>query len=137
MLSKGNNMNFTLVELTKIQLAPDEVLAVKLYGDDYDSETIGQLRDQLKAVFPNNRIMMFTLPNGTDIQMEAIKGSEVPDKTASCSTTNYCSDCSCGKKEAAEESDKAIDLIRDIEPSVLPEGHRLRRQQILKESSEG
>lgn len=65
-------MNFTLVELSKISLAPGEVLTVKLYGDDYEPEMVDQLQNQLKSLFPKNKIMMFVLPVGHDLQMEKI-----------------------------------------------------------------
>lgn len=99
-------MNFTLAELTKISLEPGEVLAVKLYGDDYDEEHVAQLRAHLKSLFPQNNVLMFVLPNGTDLQMEKIS-AKLEDKENSavkdCSQpTSYCNDCSCGKKERIE-----------------------------------
>lgn len=117
-------MNFTLAELTRIKLEPGEVLAVKLYGDDYDEANVHALQNQLKTLFPNNKIMVFMLPNGSDLQIEAIKGSmelapeekelikqnkelvdalNTPAPVANCSLpASYCGDCGCGKKERIE-----------------------------------
>lgn len=96
-------MNFTLVELQRIKLEPGEVLTVKLYGDDYEQEEVATLKEHLKTIFPNNVVAMFVLPNGNDIQMEAVKGSEIKENTElGCSTDKFCVNCSCGKKEAAE-----------------------------------
>jgi hypothetical protein len=112
-------MNFTLVELTRLKLEPDEVLSVKFYGDDYDVESIESLKKNLQSLFPNNKVMVFMLPNGTDLQMEAIKGSvenklntpvgeltnlpEFGQNLNDCSApANYCNSCTCGKKEMIE-----------------------------------
>jgi len=67
--------NFTLAELTRLELKPGEVLAVKLYGDDYEDSDINGLQESLKNLFPNNKIMMFVLPTGKDLQMEVISGN--------------------------------------------------------------
>ena len=84
---------FDVVELQKISLAPGDVLAVKLVGDDFDVDTMESLRDSLKQVFTNNKVMVFQMPKNSDIQFSAIE---------SAPAQNYCSDCSCGKKERAE-----------------------------------
>ena len=68
-------MNFTLAELTRIKLEPGEVLSVKLYGDDYDETIVSGLQDSLQKNFPNNKVMIFALPPGNDLQMEAVSGS--------------------------------------------------------------
>lgn len=120
-------MNFTLAELTRIKLEPGEVLSVKLYGDDYEQDNVADLQAKLQSLFPDNKIMMFILPNGNDLQMEVIKPNmeigeisqeererreqvlkqekELIDTlnalpASDCSVpTNYCGDCGCGKKE--------------------------------------
>lgn len=91
-------IGFDVAELTVINLKPGDVLSVKLVGDQFDEETTKSLQDHLKTVFPDNKIMVFTMPNGTDIVFEAIK----PAPEASCSTASYCTDCNCGKKEQME-----------------------------------
>lgn len=68
-------MNFTLVELTRINLMPGEVLSVKLYGDDYEDMDLAGLQKSLESMFPNNKVMMFVLPAGKDLQMEVISGN--------------------------------------------------------------
>lgn len=111
-------MNFTLAELTLIKLEPGDVLAVKLYGDDYDQESVASLQDHMRQTFPNNKVMMFVLPNGNDLQMEKInanlenkENSQLNDLVdglnKDCSKpTSYCNDCACGKKEIIESQNK-------------------------------
>lgn len=118
-------MNFTLAELTKLTLEPGEILAVKLYGDDYDEDSVVALQSNFKSLFPNNKVMIFVLPVGHDLQMEKLsatmdiseltqeqqehvkKVNELVDNLNNdCSLpTSYCNNCSCGKKEALEVSD--------------------------------
>lgn len=107
-------MNFTLAELTRIKLEPGEVLSVKLFGDDYEIENVEGLKKQLQSLFPNNKIIMFMLPNGNDLQMEIVSGSLEDNKSKEldklvdtlnndCSSPkSYCNDCSCGKKASIE-----------------------------------
>lgn len=107
-------MNFTLAELSVIKLEPGDVLSVKLYGDDYDEVDLKGLQNQLQTTFPNNKVMMFVLPNGNDLQMEKISAnlenkdnSELTNLVDSLNTdcskpTSYCNDCACGKKGMIE-----------------------------------
>lgn len=91
-------VKFDVAQLQTINLQPGDVLAVKLIGDDFDVDTMASLRDSLTQVFTKNKVMIFTMPKDSDIQFAAIK--ETP--------ASYCSDCSCGKKEAANaESNQA------------------------------
>lgn len=84
-------IGFDVAELQVIKLAPGDVLSVKLVGDNFDQETMESLQDHLKQVFKDNRIMVFTMPNNSDIVFEAIK----PVAPA----PSYCDNCNCGKKE--------------------------------------
>lgn len=68
-------MVLTMVELSRIKLEPNEVLSVKLFGDDYEPEDVEGLKAQLSGLFPNNKVMMFVLPAGKDLQMEAISAN--------------------------------------------------------------
>lgn len=86
---------FDVVELQKISLKPDDILAVKLIGDDFDVDTMNSLRDSLTQVI-KNKVMIFTMPRDSDIKFLAIE---------SAPAQNYCSDCSCGKKERAENGE--------------------------------
>jgi hypothetical protein len=87
-------IGFNIAELQIINLKPNDVLAVKLIGDDFDANTMESLRDSLTQVFTKNKVMVFTMPTNTGIVFEAIR----QDKTIS-----YCSDCNCGKKDYNEE----------------------------------
>lgn len=80
---------FDTVELQKIHLVPGDVLSVKLVGDDFDENTMQSLKDHLQEVFPDNRIMVFTMPKNSDIVFQAVTKEPA----------TYCSDCNCGKKE--------------------------------------
>lgn len=129
-------MNFTLAELTKIDLLPGDILAVKLYGDDYEETDLDGLREHLQKTFPNNKVAMFVLPNGKDLQFEKLSGnlenkgnSALEDKTldwkkefvaameakesSRCADpVSYCNNCGCGKKAMAESMREENESIR-------------------------
>ena len=86
-------IGFDVAELSVIRLKPGDVLSVKLTGDDLSIDNMDSLRDHLKKVFPDNKVLVFQMPNGSDIQFEAIRQEN----------TSYCNDCNCGKKESAEK----------------------------------
>lgn len=83
-------VKFDTVEISKINLKPGDVLSVKLVGDDFDVDTMESLKSHLQSVFTENKIMVFTMPKGSDIVFEAVTNEPTP---------NYCIDCNCGKKE--------------------------------------
>lgn len=84
-----SEIKLDIVELQKINLKPGDVLSAKLVGNDFDQETTESLSRHLKSIFPDNKIMVFTMPVGSDIVFEAVTKEPV----------SYCSDCTCGKKE--------------------------------------
>lgn len=91
-------IGFDVAELQVINLKQGDVLSVKLIGE-FDQETMESLQAHLAPIFPNNKVMVFTMPMGSDIVFEAIKQSPESD----CSDPiSYCSDCNCGKKEQVE-----------------------------------
>ncbi len=90
---------FKEVELIRIKLEPGEVLAVKIFSDDADSEYLDAFRKSIQGFFPNNNVLLFLFSREDNMTMEAIKPIE---QVRNCSTTSYCLDCNCGKKEAAE-----------------------------------
>lgn len=91
-------IGFDIAELQVISLGKGDVLSVKLIGDSFDEATMQSLQAHLAPIFPKNKVMVFTMPTGSDIVFEAVKQS--PEK--GCGTASYCSDCNCGKKEQAE-----------------------------------
>lgn len=88
-------IGFDVAELQVISLKPGDILSAKLIGDEYDVDTMASLREHLKRVFPNNEVMVFAMPNGSDIQFQAIKPEE---------PKGYCNDCDCGKREQGESN---------------------------------
>lgn len=94
----------TEIQLTRLALNPGEVLAVKITSLDVTQADLTVLEDQMKLLFPNNKVMLFCMSPNDSISFEAIKGSEpVP--------AQFCSDCNCGKKETVLENLDAIDEI--------------------------
>lgn len=87
------------VELTKLSLAPGDVLLFKFTSNDISPEDISGLREYLKKLFPNNDALVMIVPTESKLDVLKIVSPEVKD----CSQpTSYCNDCSCGKKEMIE-----------------------------------
>lgn len=95
-----NELKIKEVEVTKLDLKPGQILTVKIYADDIWQEDLAELKEQLKELFPNNKIMLFALPIGSKIEMDVLDAVATVD--CGLSPTSYCYDCSCGKKEKAE-----------------------------------
>lgn len=83
------------VDVQKLNLQPDEVLVVKVRSDEIQQSDIQHLSDGLKKIFSNNRVVVLAVGSEGSIDLTIAKQSEYPE-------TNYCSDCSCGKKAAYE-----------------------------------
>ncbi len=92
-----------LVEATveKLNLVPfTDTLVVKVISDTVTEEAMGALGEQLRQRFPNNKVIVFSLPVGEDIKLTKIDNSVY---TPNCAEqTSYCNNCSCGKKERIE-----------------------------------
>lgn len=98
-------VSLNLLDVAKIDLEPGDVLVVKCKGKDFEDPSVLQsLQEQFKMLFPYNKIAMFFLGDN-EMNLEIVK-SDIPAALNSCSGGNYCSDCTCGKKEQAE-SEKA------------------------------
>jgi hypothetical protein len=82
-------------EVQKLNLQPDEILVVKIKSDDLSQDALYQLRKGLTAYFPNNKVLVLGVGEEGSIDLTVAKGSAYPE-------TQYCSDCSCGKKAAYE-----------------------------------
>lgn len=89
------------VKLTRIKLEPGEVLSVRIYSDSVDEMGLAMLKRQLTSIFPDNRIMLFSMPTGDRLEIEAITPTG-PEVSSCALPTSYCSDCHCGKKERIE-----------------------------------
>ena len=103
--------NLLEVEINKINLKPGDVLLAKVKGPDFkDEEVCEALKESLKSVFPNNRIgVLFLEENQIDFSLISSETAQELEKLSkpqenTCNTTNYCDNCSCGKKELAEGS---------------------------------
>ena len=96
-------MEFTIKELevTKLNLVKGDVLAIVIKDSDVDIYTLEILQGQLAKAFPNNKAMLFGLSDDSEMRFSVIADPTAETKVASC-TTNYCSDCSCGKKEQSQ-----------------------------------
>lgn len=88
-------LGISLTELKIINLQQGDVLSVKLVGDDFDANIMENLRYHLNQVFTRNKVMVFTMPTGSDIIFEAIT-----------QPTSYCDNCNCGKKELKLEEEQ-------------------------------
>ena len=58
-------------DVTKIELKPGDVLAVKL-PDTYGDQSLKSVRDSLKELFPHNKSIVYT----DDIEFLVIKGGK-------------------------------------------------------------
>lgn len=93
-------IGFDVAELQVIKLEEGDVLSVKLVGDfDEPDQVMESLQAHLAPIFPKNKVMVFTMPSGSDIVFEAIKQ---PPKGDCSDPVSYCQDCNCGKKEQVE-----------------------------------
>jgi hypothetical protein len=94
-------INIKEVEATVLNLGPGDVLAVKLKGEEFlNYETIQSLSDQMKLLFPNNKVIVLSMNDEHDIQFDIINA--MPSTKAKCGPISYCEGCDCGKKEMAE-----------------------------------
>jgi hypothetical protein len=103
-------IGFDVVELTKVNLGPGDVLMVTVKNDDMDQDSVNGLRQALAAVFPSNKVFVFAMGTTDTVDMSVLS-QEVVDAVGkpldSCGPVGYCSDCNCGKKEAAEGNSNA------------------------------
>lgn len=85
------------IEVRKLNLQPGEVLFVTVKSDLADPDSLDRLGAGLRMIFPLNKVVVLSTEPEGSIELTIGKGLEYPD-----SSTKYCQDCSCGKKEAAE-----------------------------------
>jgi hypothetical protein len=88
-------------EVSKLNLMQNDVLVVKMQGMDLDHDLIKSLQNHFKKVFPNNKVLVFSLSEDAKMNLEVVKAEALGE---SCATApkGYCEGCDCGKKEAAE-----------------------------------
>ena len=95
-------LKLEVAQISTLNLKADDTLVVKLIGDYMGDQDMYSLKSQLKAMFPKNKVLIFAMPNGSDIVFEKVE----PQTDLSCSEEpkGYCDDCECGKKEASLQS---------------------------------
>jgi hypothetical protein len=91
---------FDVVEVSRVNLQPGDVLMVTVKNDDLSQESVDGLRKQLQYVFPANKVFVFAMGTSDDINLSIV--SEAVGKPVDCADpVSYCSNCNCGKKESA------------------------------------
>lgn len=86
------------VEVQKLNLQPGDTLVVTIRTEDVetlDQSFVKALQDGFRKRFVNNKIEVVMLAMN---EAQKIDFTVVKEKPAQ----NYCDDCGCGKKEAAE-----------------------------------
>lgn len=100
----GMQFGFDVVEVQRVGLQPGDVLMVTVKNNDLSQESVDQLRKQLQVVFPGNKVFVFAMGIGDDIQLSIVSQSENPIESPQ--PVGYCGDCDCGKKAQATETDE-------------------------------
>jgi len=59
-------------ELTRINLAKGETLAITIKSDDIDSHIINEFRDSFKKQFPDNGVLIIGMSKDESIEFKAI-----------------------------------------------------------------
>lgn len=92
-----SDIKLNQIDVQRLKLEPGEILVVKLSGMDdlVTVEDMESLKASFQVNFPNNKILMMSLPEDGKVDLTVAKPSEYP-------ALNYCDDCSCGKKAAYE-----------------------------------
>jgi len=66
------------LEIGSIYLSPNDVLLIKVKGEDFDhSETIDSLKAMFKELFPDNKVVVFSMNTTHDISFDIIKQGAV------------------------------------------------------------
>ena len=92
------------VEVSKLNLKKNDVLVVKMHGEDFDHQLIQSLQNHFKKVFPSNKVLVFSLSEGMSMDLEVVK-SRLLEEKAACSS-GPCEGCDCGKKNSEPEKPK-------------------------------
>jgi hypothetical protein len=94
------------IEVMKITLEPGDVLISTIKSEYLDQHSMTSLGEQLRQMFPNNKVVVMGCEPEGDIKFVVAKDASLSDTKVGCGTTpnNFCSDCSCGKKEAYEQN---------------------------------
>lgn len=94
-LSGSMQFGFDVVEVQRVGLQPGDVLMVTVKNDELTQKSVNNLRSQLQKVFPSNKVFVFAMGTTDDVKLSVVSQTPI----------GYCSDCSCGKKEAAQSEE--------------------------------
>lgn len=90
----SNEIKINQIEVQKINLQPGDVLMVTVQHEDVNEEALYALKNTLTGIFPDNKIMLFSMSSEGYVKFTVASQSQ-PQK-------NYCEDCDCGKKQEWE-----------------------------------
>jgi hypothetical protein len=110
------------VEVSRLNLLQNDVLVVKMQGNDFGQELIESLQNHFRKVFPQNKVLVFSLTDDLSMDLEIVRAALLTESEASsCSTApkGYCEGCDCGKKEAAESLPIAKPTVYRIPSGTL------------------
>lgn len=91
---------FTEVEVQKINLQPGDTLMVTIKNNYIDPDAMRSLNSEFKKRFPNNQVFVFGMDIDGDVKLAVVSQPEIKVETPV--NLGYCTNCDCGKKDAAE-----------------------------------
>lgn len=94
------------IDILRLNPKADETLLFKFKGDGFNDEDLQELGKQLRKLFPNNKIVVTSMPKDGDFDLTIIKTEPTIKESGCSSLSSYCNNCSCGKKELIENKKK-------------------------------
>lgn len=64
-----NELKINEIEVIRLDIKPGQVLAVTVYSDDIFESDLHSLRAKLQNIFPDNKIILFSLPVSGKMEM--------------------------------------------------------------------
>ena len=119
-----DNDSVPVMEIAKINLQEGDVLAVKLIGDDLDPSSMSSLKEQLKTLFPNNKIMIFSMPLGSNIFFEAIGQQPLGDLERVVETQ-----VTAGEPKRGVMTDRDVDLFMEEHEQLMNQLAKMEEQE--------
>lgn len=95
-------------EVLKISPKAGDTLLFKFKGEQFYNDDVNELGRQLRVLFPNNKVVVMSLPNDHDVELTIVENQDKVEEVAKdCSQpASYCNGCNCGKKELIEAERK-------------------------------
>lgn len=99
-------MELTLkeIEVQRLNLKENDVLFITLKGEEFIEhfDSVKQLRDGLKNLFPQNKIIVLAIPEGHEIDLKLVNRDELIKELTNKETEEYtesdeykCDNCDC------------------------------------------